>query len=94
MSEKFDPKHTPKTNLNKFHLSELEILEGSEVPVVETWFAEELERRARIAEARLEIIFGNFKAFQEKHGDAIVVSLAVEALLNCIEREFELRGLK
>jgi hypothetical protein len=50
MTNKFDLNATPKTDRNKFYLSELEIIEGSEVPVVETWFAEELEQRARLAE--------------------------------------------
>lgn len=52
---KFDPNATPKTDRNKFYLSELEIIEGSETPVVETWFAEDLERRARLAEEKLRI---------------------------------------
>jgi hypothetical protein len=55
MTEKFNHNATPKTNRNKFYLSELEIIEGSEVPVVETWFAEELERESNGYKEKLRI---------------------------------------
>lgn len=88
MIKEFDKKATPKTDKNKFYLDASDLLEYNEIPVVETWFAEDLERKARIAKRKLEIVFGNFEAYLQKYD-----SPDVKTLLNWIEREFEMQGV-
>jgi hypothetical protein len=90
MTNKFDPNATPECD---------RVAESLDYPGFKAtdWYradsyrslAIQQEKRARKAEEKLEIVFGNFDAFQKKHGDCHVAEL-----LNCIEREFELRGVK
>jgi hypothetical protein len=88
MTEKFDPNATPICDEHVKTVTDFEDYQAAlHMPL-----AEDLERRARLAEEKLEIIFGNFDAFAKKHSGTLA-ALGVEALLNCIEREFELRGV-